>query len=406
MPTDDAKEQKEQDGDVGDDEKAKGSEEDPTKPMEEEEEVGEETKPSEVDPAAADSDVYQQQMEQHYGYHPSQHPYGGYPPPYGGYYAPPPPHGYAPPSGPPPPHGYAPPSGYHSYQYGGPPPPPPGAYPPPGAGANDHDRGMSMPPEGYYPPPSRGPPSYGYAPPGAYPPQYSQPPYSSSSPVKSPGGSTNNTSGYPAFFPPTPSNYNIHHPQHHDDGPSPKKDGIEEDATMNIPTENADGDDAIADDDNGDVVVGAKSGVIEIVPATSATTTATTTTTSPTTNDHIKKVRNLKVYVKPTPKNIPQDVRDRRERKNANSRARAAKHRIIVEELESKPEHERTLEEQQLIDTHYKRRSHKNTRSRDRALEKKAEIERILSKPDQRRAKLEKQFLDNALTSKSRKNEG
>jgi hypothetical protein len=103
---------------------------------------------------------------------------------------------------------------------------------------------------------------------------------------------------------------------------------------------------------------------------------------------------------------MPQEVLDRRERKNANSRARAAKHRVIVQQLELKPEHERTLEEQQLVDTHYKRRSHKNTRSRDRALEKKAEIERILSKPDHRRSKLEKQFLDNALSSKSRKNEG
>ena len=113
----------------------------------------------------------------------------------------------------------------------------------------------------------------------------------------------------------------------------------------------------------------------------------------------------LKTYIKPR---IPttQDVLDRRARKNAQSRARAAKLRLRVIEIEKKPEEERTEEEQAIFLQFENRRNRKNDRSRERALEKKEEIDRILAKPEKKRTKIEKQFLDNALNAKKRKNEG
>jgi hypothetical protein len=113
----------------------------------------------------------------------------------------------------------------------------------------------------------------------------------------------------------------------------------------------------------------------------------------------------LKTYIKPR---IPttQDVLDRRARKNAQSRARAAKLRERIAIIEQKPESERTEEEMQIYGQYENRRKRKNDRSRERALEKKEEIDRILAKPEKKRSKIEKQFLDNALSAKKRKNEG
>ena len=56
----------------------------------------------------------------------------------------------------------------------------------------------------------------------------------------------------------------------------------------------------------------------------------------------------LKTYIKPR---IPstQEVLDRRSRKNAQSRARAAKLRQRIVDIEHKPAEERTEEEQQLL---------------------------------------------------------
>lgn len=113
----------------------------------------------------------------------------------------------------------------------------------------------------------------------------------------------------------------------------------------------------------------------------------------------------LKTYIKPR---IPttQDVLDRRARKNAQSRARAAKLRLRVIDIEKKQAEDRTEEEQQIFRQFENRRQRKNDRSRERALEKKEEIDRILAKPEKKRTKIEKQFLDNALSAKKRKNEG
>ena len=113
----------------------------------------------------------------------------------------------------------------------------------------------------------------------------------------------------------------------------------------------------------------------------------------------------LKTYIKPR---IPstQEVLDRRSRKNAQSRARAAKLRQRIIDIENKPPEERTEEEQHLFQQYENRRRRKNDRSRERALEKKEEIDRILAKPEKKRTKIEKQFLETALSAKKRKNEG
>jgi len=97
---------------------------------------------------------------------------------------------------------------------------------------------------------------------------------------------------------------------------------------------------------------------------------------------------------------------DRRGRKNAQSRARAARLKLRIVEIESKLPEDRNEEEQRIWGQYENRRDKKNNRSRERALEKKEEIDRILSKPDGQRSKIEKQFLENALGAKKRKNEG
>lgn len=113
----------------------------------------------------------------------------------------------------------------------------------------------------------------------------------------------------------------------------------------------------------------------------------------------------LKTYIKPR---IPstQEVLDRRSRKNAQSRARAAKLRHRIIEIEAKAPEDRTEEEEHLFNQYENRRRRKNDRSRERALEKKEEIDRILAKAEKKRTKIEKQFLETALSAKKRKNEG
>jgi hypothetical protein len=101
-----------------------------------------------------------------------------------------------------------------------------------------------------------------------------------------------------------------------------------------------------------------------------------------------------------------QEILDRRARKNAQSRSRAAKLRERVEGIASRPDGERTEEERELLDSYQYRRQRKNDRSRERAIEKKTEIERILSKPEKKRSKIERDFLETALYAKQRKNHG
>jgi hypothetical protein len=112
----------------------------------------------------------------------------------------------------------------------------------------------------------------------------------------------------------------------------------------------------------------------------------------------------VKIYVKSRHGSASEEVLARRARKNAQSRARAAKHRERVAEIESKPE--RNEEETHIWDQYQRRRQSKNDRSRERAMEKKEEIDRILTKPEKKRTRIELQFLETSLGAKKRKNEG
>lgn len=113
----------------------------------------------------------------------------------------------------------------------------------------------------------------------------------------------------------------------------------------------------------------------------------------------------VRVYVKPN-RQASQEVLARRSRKNAQSRARASKHREQMMEVELKLPGERDEQESSLLGHWMNRRHRKNDRSRDRALEKKEEIDRILMKPENKRTRIENSFLDTALGAKKRKNEG
>lgn len=113
----------------------------------------------------------------------------------------------------------------------------------------------------------------------------------------------------------------------------------------------------------------------------------------------------IKIYVKQSGQ-ASEEVMARRSRKNAQSRARAAKHREYVAMIEAKDPSERTPEECQVLETHQMRRKRKNDRSRERALEKKEEADKILAKPEANRTKIENQFLEAAMSAKKRKNEG
>ena len=100
------------------------------------------------------------------------------------------------------------------------------------------------------------------------------------------------------------------------------------------------------------------------------------------------------------------EIMERKGRKNAQSRARAARLRDRISEIRKKPEDARTEDDLKVLEIFEDRRRRKNERSRDRAIEKKSEIERILSKPEKRRTKTEKITLDIAMKAKARKNEG
>lgn len=113
----------------------------------------------------------------------------------------------------------------------------------------------------------------------------------------------------------------------------------------------------------------------------------------------------LTFYVK-SKATLPVDQAERRARKNSQSRARAAKLKERVKEIQEKPEHERTEEEKDVLSQFELRRKRKNDRSRERAIECKRELERILSKPENKRTQLETQFLEVKLGAKQAKNEG
>eukprot|EP00521_Asterionellopsis_glacialis_P018167 CAMPEP_0195300342 /NCGR_PEP_ID=MMETSP0707-20130614/27255_1 /TAXON_ID=33640 /ORGANISM="Asterionellopsis glacialis, Strain CCMP134" /LENGTH=127 /DNA_ID=CAMNT_0040363011 /DNA_START=139 /DNA_END=519 /DNA_ORIENTATION=- len=80
----------------------------------------------------------------------------------------------------------------------------------------------------------------------------------------------------------------------------------------------------------------------------------------------------------------------RKERKNANSRSRAARLKKRITELKAKDAEELTEEEKQLLRNFEQKRERKNNRSKERAIEKKTEVERILKKTVSRRTQKER----------------
>lgn len=106
------------------------------------------------------------------------------------------------------------------------------------------------------------------------------------------------------------------------------------------------------------------------------------------------------------PLNATDEVKIRRERKNALSRSRAQRQREQAERIRAKPEWERTEEEARLLHQFDTLRDRKNDRSRERATQIKKEVDNILQKPEKERTAKEVQFLKTHLNRKSRKNEG
>jgi len=97
---------------------------------------------------------------------------------------------------------------------------------------------------------------------------------------------------------------------------------------------------------------------------------------------------------------------ERKAKKNAQSRARAAKLRERIKSVKDLEEEQKSEEQKKLIETFEERRRRKNERSRERAIEKKKEIERILSKPESIRTDKEKLDLEIAMRAKEKKNRG
>jgi hypothetical protein len=99
-------------------------------------------------------------------------------------------------------------------------------------------------------------------------------------------------------------------------------------------------------------------------------------------------------------------VINRKLRKNAQSRHRAARLREKVESIKTKAQEELEEEEARLCETVEERRARKNNRSRERALEKKAELERVMAKQESERTLDEQELYDLTIAAKRRKNEG
>jgi hypothetical protein len=114
---------------------------------------------------------------------------------------------------------------------------------------------------------------------------------------------------------------------------------------------------------------------------------------------------NLKTYVKPAMAKNPA-VLIRRQRKNQESRRRANTSKKRMAEIAAKPRHERTDEEDRLLEAFENRRNQKNERSKERLKEKKETMDLILSKPAHKRTKVEINFLEQNMSAKQRKNEG
>ena len=96
----------------------------------------------------------------------------------------------------------------------------------------------------------------------------------------------------------------------------------------------------------------------------------------------------------------------KRDRKNAQSRARAAALRDRLIEIGKKPEELRTDDEKQLMSTNEQRRDRKNKRSRERSLNAKTELERIQAIPEEEKTQEQIEFFIKYTTQRDRKNEG
>ena len=105
-------------------------------------------------------------------------------------------------------------------------------------------------------------------------------------------------------------------------------------------------------------------------------------------------------------KNNPGYEADKKARKNEQSRARAARLRERIADIEKKPIDARTEDDLKILEVYEERRRKKNERSRDRAIEKKVELDNIKDKPKKSRTKAEQNKLDAFLRARERKNEG
>ena len=105
-------------------------------------------------------------------------------------------------------------------------------------------------------------------------------------------------------------------------------------------------------------------------------------------------------------KNDPGSEADKRARKNEQSRARAARLRERIADIEKKPVDARTEDDLKILEVYEEHRRKKNERSRDRGIEKKGELDTIMDKPEKSRTKAEQNKLAAFLRSRERKNEG
>lgn len=103
---------------------------------------------------------------------------------------------------------------------------------------------------------------------------------------------------------------------------------------------------------------------------------------------------------------LPSSVPERRSRKNAQSRMRAAKLKDTIRRMKKKNCEERTTEENEKLATYEERRMRKNGRSRDRAMERKRRFGIISAKSENEWNEEEKLFMTDTLVSKYKKNEG
>jgi len=99
-------------------------------------------------------------------------------------------------------------------------------------------------------------------------------------------------------------------------------------------------------------------------------------------------------------------VLDRRQRKNTQSRARAAKLKDRIKSIQTKPRSDCTEEEMATLALYEERRQRKNGRSRERAMERKEQMERIMSIPEDEWTEKDKGFVGETMMAKFRKNEG